>query len=104
MLKEAFFAVSISSSSKKVVFGTPPQKSTSIAALLATYLTVWHQYANLVFLMFGSLKDYRISMAGSRSDLIYRYSCTCDKCTRSTAAVEAAAAGALGVDRTTGSA
>ena len=37
-------------------------------------------------------------MAGSRSDLIYRYSCTCDKCTRSTAAVEAATAGALGVD------
>ena len=38
-------------------------------------------------------------MAGSRSDLTYRYSCTCDKCTRSTAAVEAAAAGALGADR-----
>ena len=37
-------------------------------------------------------------MAGSRSDLIYRYSGTCDKCTRSTAAVEAAA-GALGADR-----
>ena len=52
-----------------------------------------------LFLMFGLLKDYRISMAGSRSDLIYRYSCTCDKCTRSTAAVEAAAAGALGADR-----
>ena len=34
-------------------------------------------------------------MAGSRSDLIYRYSCTCDKCTRSTAAVEAAAIGAM---------
>eukprot|EP01048_Picozoa_sp_COSAG05_P012519 COSAG05_NODE_1258_length_5358_cov_18.997718_2_plen_50_part_00 len=26
---------------------------------------VWHQYANLVFLMFGSLKDYMICMAGS---------------------------------------
>ena len=48
------------------------------------------------------LKDYMICMAGSRSDLIYRYRGTCDTCTRSTAAVEAAAAGALGADRAIG--
>ena len=33
-------------------------------------ISVWHQYANLVFSIHLDFKDYMICLAGSRSDLI----------------------------------